>query len=354
MIFDIYSWFPDLPPVESLALFKTEDAYPVFPLATLFTGNRHAGKSIYMSYAISRWKNGEEGFGLLPLPTSEIRPVCITLDREKGVSGIQCLKITESLSCEAFSQSIEKHCRSAGYNIVFIDDLKALRSHLPVNPSSKEGLDYPNIAALLSALSECLGIYIFALFNLSKEKGIRVADIQATICGDEPHKACRIVETTNTYVDLVFNWRSKDIKKRVMFGPGRNELLPEPESAIAERLEAQRLDYDKYGGVDVLKTLLEVFYLDGHPYCPPVRVVKDYLGKYLYGDRPCLSRTYKLIVLAEEDGYLCQEAVNRGSYYLSEKGEKLIRPNRNEASALEDFLYEPSADIDPSADDFGV
>lgn len=329
-----------LPPEERQALFKTVDDYAVYPLATLFTGKPNSGKTAYVSYAVRRWKNGEEGFGLVPV--ANVHPVFIAFDRKEGITGIECFdpfKIN-NLSCGAFSQFIEELCCSGGYNVVFIDSLRALLPYLLDTPHSLQ-VPYAYIGGLLAKTSEKLGIYIFALMDLAKTKG-KVADIQAAIRGDNTQKPCRIVETTDSHIDLLFNWRSKDIKRRVMFGNNQNEIYPESESALAERLEAER--YEKYGGLEQLRYFLSLF--GGLYYSKTIRHVMSSTGW-------SSNKIHGLMVLAKSDGYLRQAGLRRGSYYLSEKGHEIVG-QPDEPLDLSDLDISPPSVSDLLADKLGI
>jgi predicted transcriptional regulator len=314
----------DSPETKKPALFKTADnyAYEVHPCACLFAGKPHAGKSIYLPYAVNRWKNYHEAFGLFP--TTEIHPVCFALDRGESIPEIECIdpfSVLGKLSCTVFSQLIEQLCTPTlvtykPVNVIFIDNLRALCSHLNGIPQSLQVSDQQAfIGDFLSKLAARLGVYIFVLMHLSKSKD-RVTDIQDAILGTNGivgsyHGACYITEKTNSYIDLLFDWRSKIIKRRVLFGDGLNELTSESADSLFERLEEKK--FEKYGGYGLLREFLSQF--KNGPV--PIRNLMSSMN---------ISSTKKIMNLikqAREDEYLFKESA-RSSYQLTKKGWEVV------------------------------
>jgi hypothetical protein len=323
MSFDIKAMIRSDSTEGNYALFKTADkyAYNVYPCASLFAAKPHAGKSIYLPYAIKRWENKDEAFGLVPnneFFSTEVRPICLALDRGEIIQGIKCINPFENhgkLSCETFSQLIE-YLHRCGFNVIFIDNLRALNFNLKDIPLNLQVSDQQAfIGDYLSKLSKKLGIYIMVLMHLSKSKGVGV-DIQDTILGTNGivgsyQGACYITNKTNSHIDLLFDWRTKLIERRVFFGSKLNELIPESETSRSERIEGEQ--YEKYGGYEHLRELLSHF-KDG-----PVSV-RSVMSCMKITSCKSISG---LLKKAKEDGYLMQDTP-RSSYRLTEKGFELV------------------------------
>jgi hypothetical protein len=176
-----------------------------------------------------------------------------------------------------------------------------------------------NTAKFLSNLCKELGIYIFVLTDISKSKNLI----------DSFFGAAYIVETTDSYIDLSFDWHSKRIKRRVLFGDGANELIPETDDSMSERLEEEQLK--KYGGYEGLWELLSHF-KDG-----PV-TVRDLMA--LMGNRS--YKIHDLLVMAKNDRYLQQKSP-RGSYRLTEKGCEVVIGMKKTGHLFHQFLEDTSS-----------
>ena len=319
MAFDFNSYrVSDSPESKKPALFITADkhSYEVYPCAALFAGKPHAGKSVYLPYAAKRWANREEAFGLVPV--DEIRPVCFPLDRGEIIHGIDPINPFEkgNLSCGDFSQFIEGLCECGLCNVIFIDNLRALCSHLKDIPQNLQVFDQQAfIGDFLSKLSARLGVYIFVLHHLSKSKG-KGGDIQDAILGTNGivgsyRGACYITEKADSHIDLFFDWRLKDIRRRVMFTDKPNELIPEPKDSLLERLEEAR--YEKYGGYELLHELLSQF-KDGPVSVRALMASMNKKSSKMMND---------LLKKAKGDGYLLKDHP-KSSHYLSEKGREVV------------------------------
>jgi hypothetical protein len=321
------------------ALFKTADrfAYDVYPCASLFAAKPHAGKSIYLPYAIKRWKNNEEAFGLVPnndFSSNQVRPICLALDRGEVIKGIECINPFENygkLSCETFIQLID-YLHRCGYNVIFIDNLRALNFNLKDIPQSLQVSDQQAfIGDYLSNLSKRFGIYLMVLMHLSKSKGVGI-EIQDAILGTNGivgsyQGACYITSKTNFHIDLLFDWRTKLIERRVFFGSNLNELIPESETSHSERIEGER--YDKYGGYGYLRELLSHF-KDG-----PISV-RSLMSCMKISSFKSISG---LLTKAKADGYLMQDT-SRSPYRLTEKGGNIVTCEESVGSVAD--LISPS------------
>ena len=98
------------------ALFETADkyAYPVYPTTCFLAGKPRSGKTAYLHYAVKRWKNNEEAFGLLPV--EEIHFCVITLDVITAFNDYNDLKE------ELFKQVITFFSTHRSCNVFFIDN----------------------------------------------------------------------------------------------------------------------------------------------------------------------------------------------------------------------------------------
>jgi len=343
-MFDFESYrISDSPESKMPAIFKSADdhGYEIPPCACLFAGKPHAGKSIYLRYAVNRWKDYHEAFGIFPfIHEKPINAVCFALDRGESISGVECMDPFSKLgrlTCDVFSQLIESFYFSRLYGpnpvrVIFIDNLRALTSKLTDIPLSPQVSDQQAfIGEFLSKLAVKLGIYIFVLMHLSKSKD-RVTDIQDAILGTNGivgsyRGACYIVEKTNSYIDLQFDWRVKLIKRRVLFGDKQDELIPEDPAALFERLEEK--SYAKFGGYERLRQLLSQF-KDG-----PITVPATMLSMKITSTQ----KMWKMLKEAKEDGYLFKDGP-RSSYQLTDKGRKVVE--LEETAGAIDSLIVPS------------
>jgi hypothetical protein len=276
-------WLVD--PSERAALFKTanEFSHPVFPCTCSFTGIARNNKKAYTSYAIRRWRNSEEAFGLIP--NDEVRPVCVSSNQ---IEGIECIYLQGSnfYISDPLWNLID--CLACSYNVIFVTNVRMIVSCLKISEQQ--------VYDTFSALRAKFGIYIFVLMNSSKSNNM----------SDCFFGAASIIETTADYIDLSFNWRSGEMKGRVTFGTHINELFPESPTSLSER-RSEAL-FDKYGGGEGLRELLLCF-KEGPV---GVRSVKDSMK----GNS--MKMTHTLLKSARNDEFLQQD--KHGHYRLTEKG----------------------------------
>ena len=316
-------WLPDLPE-EHAALFKTanEQAFPVFPCTSILLGKHRSGKTAYASYAGRYWKNGLEAFGLVP--TDVIRPVFISREKPKGID--DCLNpFMNFITQQYFLDVIEGIC-NRGFNVIFIDDFNLLLSRLQdlgptpldeksLKMSTSERREY--IGDLLSGICRQFGVYIIVLHSCKSE---------SDCVADSFYGVSRIVKTTDEYLDLEFDWGTKKIPQRVLFGSGMNELIAESETALSDRLE--EANFEKYGGYERLRELLLCF--------------KDKNADIRYVStsvRLPQTTAYRLMTEAKADRYLSQNG-NRSPYSLSQKGKEIIEKTQRLPDLLKPLEYE--------------
>ena len=318
--YDPDSLFLSDSPEKKPSLFKAvEKDIPVYPCTCAFMAKPRSGRRSYMSYAAKRWSSKEEAFGIIP--TTEIRSLCITTNRIKGIDCNSLIYSYRNFTSSTFSTAIKYFCADS-YNVFFITDFQMISSHLFPDPS----IPYPmtmserqdNTARFLSNLSKELGIYFFVLMDVSKSKNLI----------DTFFGSAYIDKTTDSYVDLLFDWRAKRIKKRVFFGENANELIPETVYSLNERLEEEQLKI--YGGYEGLWELLSHF-KDG---AVTVRVLMKLMKINSF------KTISSLLQMAREDGYLQKGG---RSHRLTEKGCEVIFENEKQGHAFYRFLEDTSS-----------
>jgi hypothetical protein len=318
-------WLSDLPEKHP-ALFTTanEQAFPVFPCASILLGKPRSPKSVYSAYAGKRWRSGLEAFGLVP--TSDIRPVFISREKPKGIE--DCLNpFMGFVTQQYFLDVIQRICHS--FNVIIIDDFNLLffrLRDLGPTPLDEKCIKMPAserrayIGDLLSGICRQFGVYIIVLHSCKSE---------SDCVADSFYGVSRIVETTDEYLDLEFDWRTKIISQRVLFGSGMNELIAEPETALSDRLE--ETNFEKYGGYEQLRELLFCF--------------KDHNANIRYVStsmRIPQTTIFRLVSRAKVDGYLSQNS-SRSSYSLSQKGKEIIEKTERLSDLLKPSEYEQYA-----------
>jgi hypothetical protein len=281
------------------AFFNTVDGDTVFPCTCFFAGEHRSGKTAYLSYAVKRWDNKQEAFGLVP--TTEIRAFCIAANSVIGVDTINFQP--DSFSQDVLSKVIQYLCVNGSYNVVFIDDLGMLLDKIYDFMDMKQ-LKVPEqqvfMGKVLSDISLKLGIYIIVSMNMHKSKIV------------DSYFGNASVVKSDSYIDLLFDWRMKPIKRRVMFGNSVGELIPESETSLSSRLEEEW--FSKYGGYEKLYEFL-IHFRKGPV---TIRVLMNLMEKKSY------KEVYGLVVMARNDGYLTMIGP-KTPYFLTEKGFGVIK-----------------------------
>ena len=296
------------PPEIKPAIFNTanEQAYPVYPCISSLVGKSRSGKTIYLSYAMKRWANYEEAFGLVP--TGEIRAVCIAHNKVDGIDCINPAKQGKFMHMANLTELIRDVCVYRFVNVIFIDNFRLLFSRTNIRISDQEFYD------ILSDLSFKHGVYIIVSHS-SKSNSM-----------DDSFFGVTYITKTDSHIDLVFDWRTKEIKRQVFFGNEKDELIPESETALSDRLEEEQ--FEKYGGYEQLQRLLSYF-KEG-------KAQVSNISKLMSLPR---TTTYRLISKAKEDGYLSQDGA-RSSYSLSYKGNEIIERKERFTDLIKPSDYE--------------
>jgi hypothetical protein len=283
-------------PVNGLRGTSPDVGYSIPPCMCSFVGKARCGKTAYSVYATRQWKKGEEAFGLVPF--EDVRPVFISAN---FIEGIDCIDFQQLnyYSPDVIMTVFDYLCVTCEFNVIFIDSIRILISRLKASEQQ--------VYDILSGLSQKLGVYIFILMNSSKSNDL----------SDYFFGAASVVEKKDKCIDLSFDWCSRKITQRVFFGTGINELIPESESSLSERLDEQR--FGKYNGFEGVKELL-LYFINGPA---TVRFVKDSMT----GNS--MKMTYSLLKTAKEDGFLQKDNSPRSPYRLTERGCAILVGKKN-------------------------